>query len=194
MKQKELTVIQKIIYYSKCILQLRIAILLEIRKIETLAKIPIPFYSNTKNQKENIEEMEDRIKQYEAKIKLLLYPLFQGINFGYEENDKYWHLTVNDLQRGYLLLERVEPDLNKSPDKYIIPLSTYKDNRVEIKEGSLTPFVKVATVLNNFKDMQGNTPKIKSYLDNQIEGVELIPRIRRLRIGNQNSNHGKYKQ
>lgn len=192
--KKELTVIQKIIYYSKCILQLRIAILLEIRKIETLAKIPIPFYSNTKNQKENIEEMEDRIKQYEAKIKFLLYPLFQGINFGYEESDKYWHLTTNDLQRGYLLLEKVEPDSNKNPDKYVIPLSTYKDNRIEIREGSLTPYVKVATILSKFKDMQENTPKIKSYLNNQIEGVELIPRVRRLRIENQNSNHDRYKK
>jgi len=183
MKQEiQLTVIQRIIYYSKCILILRIVLNLGDRIKELLALIPTPFYDFDNYQKSTKEQLTDRIKQYETKIRLLLYPLFQGIDFGYIDSDPHWHLTAEDLQRGYLLLEKVEDNPEKNPDKYIIPLSNYKDNRNDIREGTLIHFTKVATVLGNFKNMQGNTPKINSYLDNQLSGVELIPKVRRLRI------------
>ena len=179
----ELTVIQRIIYYSKCILLLKV-VLANLEKAKfTLASIDVPFYKFNQCSLEIVNEIKDRIIQYEIKIKLLLSPLFKGNDFGYDLNNTNWHITAEDLQRGYINLEKINLTDGNS-ERFILLLSNYKDKRFDIHEGELLPFVKIATILGNLKDTLGNTPKVNSYLANQISREELIPRVKRLRINN----------
>lgn len=184
--KKELTVIQRILYYSKCILILKI-VLGMLEKIKTLlASIPVPFYKTNTAISEIVSEIKDRITQYEIKIKLLLHPLFKGNDFGYDPTNTNWHFTAEDMQRGYLHLEKINSTDGNS-ERFILLLSNYKDSKFDLHEGDLLPFTKVATILGNLKDTLGNTPKVNSYLANQLTRTELIPKVRRLRI-NQKEN------
>lgn len=179
---RELTVIQRILYYSKCILTLKV-VLGSLEKANfMLASIPTSFYKFKESYPEVVKELRDRIIQYEIKTKLLLQPLFkgQGNSFGYDESTNNWHLTAEDMQRGYLNLEKTNTDGNS--ERFILLLSNYKDKKFDLHEGELLPFTKVATILGNLKDTLGNTPKVNSYLANQLTREELIPRVKRLKI------------
>ncbi len=168
----ELTIIQKIIYYSKCILTLKISFQILNSFDTTISRIPTPFYKIKDAEKEIKEDISRRIEEYENKIRFLLQPLFLGIDFGY---DKHWYLCAEDMQQGYLLLEKSIEDLsNKEAELYILSLSNYKDDKFNIKEGELLPIEKVSKVLDKFKDLQGNTPKVIDYMNSDITRVSLI--------------------
>lgn len=181
---KSPTLIQRIIYYSKTILALK-SLKLIINQAEERAKaidvILFTFKNSDNTIKTHIdeqkEEIDRRIKEIGAKIRFLLEPISKGKLWIYDESIP-WCLTVEDMRKGYSILEETDSEGNYKGDDYrhVLFLSSYKDIKRNIPEGTLLPFKQVATILGNLKDVYGNQAKLSDYIIKRINDKPKILR------------------
>lgn len=154
---KEPTLIEKLVYYSKAIYQLkRLAIVLRDTQA-IMSKIPIVL--TTRNHPNAILiETNDKIVKINEYIKSLLEPIFKGKDFGQDITGQ-WAFSSFDMEKGYVELQEVlKKDLKGnilelSNHKYVLFLSDYHDSKNNIPSGSLLPFTHVAPLLGNVKNV-----------------------------------------
>jgi hypothetical protein len=170
----EKTIIGRIIRYSKTILALKLNKMQLVKAHEVANKIPVILYYK-KYYKEMIEEIETRQFEINIQVKLLLKPLFQNIDFGYDDQGR-WCLSQKEMQQGYILLEHkcIYNEKRKLISGYqcILFLSDYKDSHHDIIEGSIYPIGEVASILGNLKDVFGEYQDISKYLYSSILNIE----------------------
>jgi hypothetical protein len=172
--EKEKTIIQRIICYSKVILALKLNKLQLTKAHEVANKIPVILFYK-KHYKEMIDEIERRQFEINNQIKQLLKPLFQDIEFGYTEDGK-WCLSQKEMQQGYVLLEHkcIYNEKGKLISGYqcILFLSDFESKNHKIIEGSIYPIGEVAPILGNLKDVFGEYQDISKYLYTSILNIE----------------------
>jgi hypothetical protein len=163
---KEETVIQRIIRYSKIVLTLKLNKTQLERAFEVSNKIKIRIFSKI-YYNIMIQELDSRQFEINNQIRILLEPLFQGVNYGYS-NLAHWALSQIEMQNGYILLEHdcIYNEKCKLISGYqcILFLSDYKDTTHDISEGSIYPIGEVFQILGNLKNVFGDCQDINKYL------------------------------
>jgi hypothetical protein len=177
MQKKEMTIIDRILYLSKIILQLKILKLHINRGKEIANEIGINLFE-MRHVSNQVNEINRRITEIGTQVKLLLRPLFQGKDFGYN-GIEYWHLTIEDMQKGYIILEEIDKEGNSIgyDHRYILFLSNYSDKKFKLKQGDLLPSDKVVSILGNQKNVYGNLPKVNSYLK-KLSDIDTVKKIK----------------
>jgi Zn-dependent M16 (insulinase) family peptidase len=163
----EHSVMSRIIYFSKIVLELKLNKMQLIGAREISNRINVRLTSR-EYYALMITEIDNRQREINNQIKNLMKPLFQNKNFGYIECGQ-WALSQKEMQKGFLKLQ----DMTNPETNYILFLSDYKDKVYDILEGSLVLESTVIPILSNQKDVFGNCQNIDKYLNNLL----LIRRI-----------------
>jgi len=162
----EKSVTQRIIYYSKKLLALKI-IRIQLQQLQRKMKESGFQFSVDEAFKLQFEQVEKCYAKISVQCRDLMYPLLQNHDFGYREIEHY-RINEEDLRKGYIVLEE------ESEERYVLFLFDYKCANHNIKEGELLPFNKVAPILGNYKSMVSNSksllaiPSVHKMLSNSV--------------------------
>ncbi len=146
------TVINRVIYYSNLIRESRLA-LFQLRKT-MLAIRGLKFTIPSFNDLKDVEiELIRRIEEINNSSRLLLEPLFEGIDFGHKFLNN-WTLSTTEIEQGYCELEEIKQYNNGRPyiygRKYILLLRDYTDATFgTFYAGELIEFVKADHFISN---------------------------------------------
>jgi len=174
----EKTVVQAIIYHSKRILELKLCKM----QANNLKDMILHIHDSIeiRNLTRTIEKIEEKITTHNNSIKHCLHPLFQGIDFGYEN---IWGLSTKELKQGYIMLTKRDFKEESMKATHVLFLSSYKGNlngkQVEILEGSLYPVNEVFPILSSIKgyDIAGTELQIFKVLAVSNPNVTITKKI-----------------
>jgi hypothetical protein len=178
----DINVVIKVTQYSLLIRDLRLTLLQVRRAILMLNNLRIPIHN--KEEMRNLEsELLYKLEEVERSCKLLLQPVFGGIDFG---NDKmnHWHFSSEDIRNGYCRLEEVLHYKNDRPvsfgRRYILLLEDYTDNVLgKFYGGELVPLETAVDFLDN---IPVRTEKVKGVFDAYINNLSLAMSYRTKRL------------
>jgi len=152
----EKTVVQRIIYLSKQVVELKMFKLHMENSKELYLQLNIkqlckPEFDSI------IEELNNRISEFNKQIELLLKPILSN---KVDYNSKSWALTTQEMQKGYVTLE---PN-GENGSKFVLFLTNFKDKKRSILEGSILPYNEVAYLLGNISSVYKDGVKLPRYL------------------------------
>lgn len=175
----DITVINRVIYYSTLLRDIRIT-LLQLRKTMIMIRglgLTIPSF----NDLNNIEvQLIRRMQEIEAICKQLLQPLFEGINFGHEYLN-HWAIPMSDVEKGYCELEEILQFKDHRPilfgRKFILLLQDYEDTTLgKFYGGELIELSKAIHFIEKIPGKVNN--KKKGLYDAIRDSIELALRYR----------------
>lgn len=172
------TVIERVIYYSILIRNIRIT-LLQIRKTMLMVR-GLDIQNLTINDlKENELVLLHAIDEIQAACKQMLSPIFENIDFGHDYTN-HWAIPMNDIKNGYCELEEIIQFKEGKPivfgRKYILLLYDYIDPTLgKFYGGELIPLHKAIHFIDNIPKQQD---KVKGLYDAIINSLVLATRTR----------------
>jgi len=152
----EKTVIQKIIYYSKQVAELKMFKLHMQNTKELYLRLNIKQLRSSEFD-EIIGEISNRISEFNKQIELLLKPIISN-KVIYDSPS--WALTIKEMQNGYVTLE---PN-GENGEKYVLFLSNFKDKQRSILEGTILPYNQVVHILGNISDVFKEGIRLPRYI------------------------------
>jgi hypothetical protein len=174
------SIMRRIVYYSILLRNIKIA-LLQLRFTKLMISdlgMPIPSHNDLNNVE---SQLMSRERQLQQSCKLLLSPLFEGIDFG---NDylNHWAVSMIDIKRGYCELEEIlQYDIKHRPKmfgrRFVMLLEDYKDPTLGIyRSGEL---IKISTAIHFIDNIPESNDKVKGIFDAMINNINMAMTIRK---------------
>jgi hypothetical protein len=154
-KIKTMTNIQKLVFYSKTILMLKLLKIKFNNFLMEITEIRIHIPNNDTYFKAMVKDIDTQISILNNQIRLILQSFFGKKNFEGYNNVNSWGLTKKDLEKGYLKL--VEIGTNRI---YLLVLST--GHVLELTKS--TTSVRQAITLGLSAKLFGDLPDINKSL------------------------------
>lgn len=124
------TSINRVIYYSILIRNIKLT-LLQLRYTKVLMRGLDIMNLNFNDLNENELKLIHNMDELQNACRLLLFPIFDGIDFGHKYLD-HWAIPMNDIKNGYCELEEILQYKEGRPlifgRKYILLLYDYSDS------------------------------------------------------------------
>jgi hypothetical protein len=172
------TIMTRVIYYSILHRDIKISLLqlrmtkLAIRNLRTT----IPSFNDLNDVEIELMHRSDEIQQ---SCRLLLEPLFEGIDFGHKYFN-HWTIPIRDIRQGYCELEEIKQFKDRRPlifgRKYILLLYDYTDSSLGIyKAGRL---IELSHAIHFIDSIPPRKDKVKGIYDAIVANFELASRYR----------------
>jgi hypothetical protein len=174
------SVMRRIVYYSILLRNIKIT-LLQLRFTKLMISdlgMPIPSYNDLNNVE---SQLMSREQQMQHSCKLMLLPLFEGINFGHEHLN-HWAISMIDIKRGYCELEEIlQYDIKHKPKifgrRFVMLLEDYKDPILGVfRSGEL---IKISTAIHFIDNIPESKDKVKGIFDAMINNMNMAITVRK---------------
>lgn len=172
-------VIDRVIYYSILRRDIRVS-LFQLRKaIIMIRGLRITIVSSPEMRDTEMELIR-AVDSLENSCRLLLEPLFEGINFGHKYFN-HWSIPMHDIHKGYCELEEIIQYKEDKPvifgRKYILLLYDYTDSTLgKFYGGELIELSKAIHFIDNIPEKKD---KLKGLYDAITSSIELSMRYHR---------------
>jgi hypothetical protein len=172
------TVINRVIYYSILIRDIKLT-LLELRKTKLLMRGLAIQNLNFNDLTENELKLINNMWEVEKSCRLLLEPLFEGINFGHKYLN-HWSLSMSDIRKGFAELEEIKQFKDSRPlifgRKYILLLYDYTDKSLgKFYAGEV---IELEKAIHFIDDIPERKDKVKGLYDAILNSIQLASRYR----------------
>lgn len=177
----DITVINRIIYYSNLLREARLA-LFQLRKTKVAIRglaFTIPDFRNLYDVEMGLMR---RIEEIKYASELLLKPLLEGKDFGHKYLN-YWSFSITDVEQGYCEYEEILKYKDGKPNiygnKYILLLRDYPDPTLGLHYGgTLMNFATASHFINDIPRVQTNTKGLYNAIISSIELPLKYPRLK----------------
>lgn len=178
--KSDASVINRVVYYSILLRNLRLS-LLQLRFTKLAIRglgVTVPSYKDLDTVESELMRREIEIQQ---SCRLLLEPLFNGIDFGHTYLN-HWAVSMIDIRRGYCELEEIlQYGANNIPKrfgrKFVLLLDDYTDPTLgNFRSGDL---IGIATAVHFIDKIPEKENKVKGLYDAIINNINLAIRYRK---------------
>lgn len=172
------TVISRVIYYSILIRDIKIT-LLKLRETKILMRGLRIQNLNFSDLNDNELKLIHNMEEVEHSCKLLLEPLFEGIDFGHKYLN-HWSLAMSDIKKAYAELEEIKQFKDNRPlifgRKYILLLFDYTDSTLgKFYAGEI---IELSKAIHFVDDIPERLDKVKGLYDAMLNSTQLALRYR----------------
>lgn len=174
------TVMNRVIHYSILQRDIKVA-LLELRKTKLIIRGLGLLTPNFNDLNEIEMQLIRRSEEIQNACKILLLPLFDGIDFGHKYLN-HWALSMPDIRKGFTELEEIIQYKDDKPiifgRRYIILLYDYTDPTLGIfYSGELIGLEKAIHFVDNIPEQKD---KVKGMYDAVLDSIHIASRYRNL--------------